>query len=61
MREWVNEIGNIGGIKMYKGFDLSAFNMWKCRRCGLVFDEEWVASLHKSVTNHVPSLVGYES
>ncbi len=40
---------------------LSTFSMWKCRRCGLVFDEGWVASLHKSVTNHLPSLVGPKS
>lgn len=46
---------------MYKGFDLSSFSVWKCRRRGLVFDEEWIASLHKSVTNHVPSLVGSKS
>ena len=25
---------------------------WKCYRCGLTFHEEWVASLHKEISNH---------
>ena len=25
---------------------------WKCYRCGLIFHEEWVATLHKEISNH---------
>ena len=27
-------------------------NAWKCYRCGLIFHEEWIASLHKELSNH---------
>ncbi|MGC2598730.1 MAG: hypothetical protein WA395_11450 [Nitrososphaeraceae archaeon] len=43
---------------MYKRFDLSASSPWRCLRCGLVFYEEWVASLHKVISNHQSSVVG---
>jgi hypothetical protein len=25
---------------------------WKCYRCGLIFYEEWLMSLHKEISNH---------
>jgi hypothetical protein len=32
--------------------DLSSSSTWKCYRCGLIFHEEWVASLHREISNH---------
>ena len=29
-------------------------NTWRCYRCGLIFHEEWIVSLHKEISNHNP-------
>jgi Zn-finger protein len=30
----------------------TASNAWRCYRCSLIFREEWIASLHKEISNH---------
>ena len=48
--------GSSSGIGYETSFSLARNgylnNTWKCYRCGLKFREEWIASLHKEISNH---------
>jgi hypothetical protein len=44
-------------LKSEKLGDFTSSSSWKCYRCDLIFHEEWVASLHKEISNHSSSIV----
>ena len=36
---------------------LTSSSTWKCYRCSLIFHEEWLASLHKEISNHLSRML----
>lgn len=38
--------------------ELTTMSIWKCHICGLIFHEEWIASLHNKLSNHHSYRIG---
>ena len=52
-----------GRLQYEKLRDLTSSSVWKLQKCGLIFHEEWIASLHKGMINQsstTSNLAGFD-